>query len=156
MRGRHVHRPRGRHLAPVRPAALLGRCALAVVGGYAAVAVAVTAGAAACGWTTSVVVSGSMGPALHAGDVVVAAPRSAAQLRAGDVVVHESAPGSSTALRTHRLVARGADGTWTTRGDANPTPDSDAVDPAQVRGVVVLVLPRAGAPLLLLPEAWLR
>jgi signal peptidase I len=78
------------------------------------------AGPFAVGMRPFVVLSGSMEPILHVGDVTLNKPISPAEARVGDVVTFTAASGRVT---THRLraVRRGADGrfAFTTKGDAN-------------------------------------
>ncbi len=125
-----------------RAATVLG----AAVTGYVGAAVLLTLAVPVLGWSSSVVVSGSMSPAVEVGDVVLAAPQPQEQLQAGDVVVLQT----GTGRLTHRLVGVTAAG-WQTQGDANPTPDSDPARPEQVLGRVVVVVPAVG-----LPAVWAR
>jgi hypothetical protein len=60
------------------------------------------------------------------------------------VVTYLTETGSSV---THRVVAVSEEGLLTTRGDANNADDSLPVDPANVVGAVVLVVPGAGTAL---------
>jgi signal peptidase I len=82
------------------------------------------------------VAGGSMRPALAPGDLVLVDVRSdvAAQQIA---LLHTQRHG----LVLHRVVARGADGSVTTRGDANDVADFDPLPPSAVIGPVVLVAP---------------
>lgn len=89
------------------------------------------------------VTSGSMAPAVRAGDVVLVsepegpvAPGSIVTFRADD------GPG----LVTHRVVSVEADGRYRTRGDANPTDDSTPVPASRVEGAAVYVVPFVGRP----------
>jgi len=81
---------------------------------------------------------GSMEPTLSAGDLVVCrrAPVTATE---GDVVLIPRDGWSAGVL--HRVVATGLDGAYTTRGDANPTPDRDPVRPAALLGRAVFSVP---------------
>ncbi|MEZ5323148.1 MAG: signal peptidase I [Microthrixaceae bacterium] len=103
------------------------------------------------GWEATAVESGSMQPALNRGDVVVLKPepRPAA---VGTVVRFHTAGHDATTL--HRIVAVDhRRHTYTTRGDANPTVDTDAVPFDAVDGEGVLVVPLLGYPILWLHEA---
>ncbi|GAA3225989.1 signal peptidase I [Dactylosporangium siamense] len=104
----------------------------------------------AFGWETQVVLTGSMRPGIAPGDLVVSAPVRAAQVRAGQVVVVED-PARPGTLLVHRVVRRNADGSLTTKGDANPSVDQAAVPAANVRGLARLRVPKVG-----LPALWLR
>lgn len=97
------------------------------------------------GWQSVVITSGSMGPSIDTGDVVVAAPHDGSLLGPGTVVVFEDS--DSAALTTHRIVETTPDGGYLTRGDANPRPDSTPLEPDRVVGVGRLLVPRAGLPL---------
>jgi signal peptidase I len=81
---------------------------------------------------------GSMEPTLVPGDLVVyrRAPVTAVE---GDVVLIARKGWPAGVL--HRVVAAGVDGTYTTRGDANPTPDRDPVPPGRLLGRAVISLP---------------
>lgn len=118
--------------------------AVAVLG-TAAVLVATTVVPALAGWSADAVVSGSMQPVLQVGDVVLARPAAADELRPGDVLVVAD-PDHPGAHRVHRLVARDAAG-LVLRGDANPAPDTSPVPPEDVVGVAVVRLPLVGWPL---------
>ncbi len=104
--------------------------------------------AALGGWRAAVVTGGSMAPAVHPGDVVLADPRAVPAVRAGQIVLVAD-PGRGGRLLTHRVSRIDADGLLVTRGDANAVEDTQHLPPAAVRGVVRLVVPLAGDPALL-------
>ncbi|MCO7220800.1 signal peptidase I [Klenkia sp. PcliD-1-E] len=118
--------------------------AVAVLG-TVALLVATTVVPALAGWSADAVVSGSMQPVLQVGDVVLARPAAADELRPGDVLVVAD-PDRPGAHRVHRLVGQDAAG-LRLRGDANPAPDSSPVPPEDVLGVAVVRLPLVGWPL---------
>jgi len=102
----------------------------------------------AFGWTTSVVVSGSMTPAVRVGDVVSAAPIPAGSvqgLNKGTVILMDN-PAQPGKLLLHRLVRHQPDGTLITKGDANDHEDSSPVPPQNVKGVARLRVPMIGLP----------
>src|SRR4051794_25211857 len=74
------------------------------------------------GWRTVSLTSGSMTPALHVGDLVIARPSSGQRVKLGTVAVFKDPAGDG--LITHRIVARNPDGTYVTKGDANQVADS--------------------------------
>jgi signal peptidase I len=123
--------------------ALALTCTARLVLGVLAVLLAVSVLPRLAGWETTVVMSGSMAPAVEAGDVVVVRPAAAA---AGDIVLADD-PDVPGRLRLHRVVAV-EDGGLRLRGDANPSPDATLVDPATVHGVGALRLPLLGLPVL--------
>jgi signal peptidase len=97
----------------------------------------------AFGWTPSVIVSGSMEPVIHVGDVVFFAKEPVDTLAPGRVILVED-PAGQGGLLSHRLHERKGDGTFITKGDANAGPDSTPVRPSQVRGAARLVIPYVG------------
>ncbi|MFW2512265.1 signal peptidase I [Demequina sp. SO4-13] len=98
--------------------------------------------AALGGGTSLVIVSGdSMEPTYHSGDMVIA--RSGAPA-VGDVIVY-APEGLGGAQVVHRIIGGDAESGWELRGDNN-----DFIDPfypaeAEVRGVVQVHIPNAGA-----------
>ena len=97
------------------------------------------------GWRTEIVISGSMEPAIPTGSVVVARPIHAEEVREGDVIMFASLTGHT--LTTHRVVRveQKSDGPhFTTKGDANKSPDLLAVVPSQILGIIVLSVPYLG------------
>ena len=103
----------------------------------------------AAGWHTDVILSGSMQPQICAGDLVLVAS-AAGPVRPGQVIEFTD-PAQPQRQLVHRVVSRNADGTLTTRGDANRGPDSTTVPPADVHGLARLRIPWLG-----LPVFWLR
>ncbi|HLT83966.1 MAG TPA: S24/S26 family peptidase [Phototrophicaceae bacterium] len=117
----------------------LARTVLAVVAGLVVWTILPTA----LGWQPSVVMSGSMEPAIRVGDVVLAREVPATALRPGQVLLVED-PTRPEHLLLHRYDHADDDGALVLRGDANEQEDSAAVDPAHVRGVGVLRVPWVG------------
>jgi signal peptidase len=99
------------------------------------------------GWSSSVVVSGSMRPAIGPGDVVVTAPVRPEQIRVGHVVRFQD-PGNPDRHLLHRIVRVAEDGRLVTKGDANHTPDSNEVPFDAVDGIGRLRVPYVGLPVL--------
>lgn len=85
-----------------------------------------------------VVLSGSMGPAIAPGDVVIVDAGSS--IAVGDVITFDRGSDVST---THRVVDV-VDGAYQTKGDANENVDAWLVQPDQVLGRVVFVFPFIG------------
>jgi signal peptidase len=148
------------HGAPRKVAALTWRALGAIAVGLVAGALLVTVAAVAFfDFRVLNVTSGSMAPAIEAGDLVVVKPAPIHSIRAGDIVLFES--GGDDVLTVHRVVgvneialevrdASGAVSTTTemrlvTRGDANPAPDNAEVTAGQLRGEVWFTVPNAGA-----------
>ncbi|AEV86124.1 Signal peptidase I W [Actinoplanes sp. SE50] len=123
-------------IASVLARILLGTCAVAVLWSLLPVVF---------GWTSVVVVSGSMLPKIHSGDVAIAGPISAAKMRPGMAVLVDN-PARPGHLLLHRVVRRTADGSLITKGDANATEDSTPVPPSSVRGLPRLLIRWIGLP----------
>ena len=87
-------------------------------------------------WEPVRVAGMSMSPALLPGDVVVV--RRGAQPHEGCIALIRAAPHGAV---LHRVVAVAADGSVTTRGDANPIDDRERAAPREIAGVVVRVVP---------------
>lgn len=85
------------------------------------------------------VVSGSMEPAIHTGDVIIVKPLAnpALEVRDGDIITYRS-PEKADVLITHRVIGtikvNGAPVGFATQGDANEAPDLRLVAPEQVVG----------------------
>jgi len=116
------------------------------------------------GFEVLTVQSGSMAPAIEAGDLVVVRPTSIDDVSEGDVVlfaaggdgvptvhrvaginelelrVHNRATGTVDVLTEHRLV---------TKGDANSAPDQGEIGREDLLGEVWFTVPRAGTVLAL-------
>jgi signal peptidase len=99
------------------------------------------------GWTANVTSSGSMAPAVRAGDVILTSPPGDEPLGVGSVIAYR-AEGSTI---THRITAIEDDGSYRTRGDANADEDPVAVRPDQIVGAGRLLVPIIG-----LPAHWFR
>lgn len=98
----------------------------------------------AWGWSSMVVTSGSMEPALSPGDVVLVEPREATALEPMDIITFTTEDGTRV---THRIVDKGTDANGTsfvTKGDANEDADGGVVDARNVAGQVTYSVPRVG------------
>lgn len=98
------------------------------------------------GWRAFVVQSGSMEPRIKVGDAVLAAPGHDAQDLLGRVTVFTDQDVVAQ-TKVHRVTAINSDGTLTTQGDANPTPDSATVPLDDVFGLGRLLVRYVGLPL---------
>jgi signal peptidase I len=108
----------------------------------------------AIGWTPRVILTGSMEPRVHVGDVVVTREVPPETLAKGQVVTVVD-PDHAGRTRTHRMVSRDAEGLFELKGDANREPDSTRVSADKVLGVGVLRVPFVGRPVAWLQEgAW--
>lgn len=89
------------------------------------------------GWSSAIVVSGSMEPALSVDDLLLI--HQEADYSPGDIITFQS----SDSLVTHRIIAEGPEG-FVTQGDANNTADTHPVAPEQITGRVVAAIPGVG------------
>ncbi|WP_440899357.1 signal peptidase I, partial [Actinosynnema sp.] len=117
---------------------LVARCALAFTGAVSLTLALCAFTPVLWGWRPVVVTSGSMGPLVRPGDVVLLDPAPDREPLVGDVVVY-SRSGAPSVM--HRVVGRDDDGRYRTRGDANPTPDAAPVAPEDVLGRVRGLVP---------------
>jgi signal peptidase I len=100
-------------------------------------------------WSSSVVRTGSMEPAIGVGDVVVAQPFPAgARVPVGRVMIFTN-PSRSEGHTTlvHRVVEDLGDGTYATAGDANRDNDAAPVPAANFHARPTLLVPYIGLPL---------
>lgn len=82
-----------------------------------------------------VVVTGSMEPTLHVGDYIFVEKTPSEALAKGDVIAfYSEADDIFGMLVTHRIVGVNEDGTFVTRGDANPVDDRVSVRPERIVG----------------------
>ncbi|MBR5512982.1 MAG: signal peptidase I [Ruminococcus sp.] len=89
------------------------------------------------GFSTAVVISGSMAEEINVNDVVIIHRQEGYEK--GDVISFHSCSG----LVTHRI-AEEIDEGFITKGDANNTPDPDIVTYNSIEGKVVLIIPKIG------------
>ncbi len=90
------------------------------------------------------VLSGSMEPAIHTGAVIAIKPTS--EYRVGDIITFGNA-GDKTTPVTHRLVdiqSGGGTESYTTKGDANPDPDTRQIGRGEILGKVLFSIPYLG------------
>ncbi len=89
------------------------------------------------GYTTAVVVSGSMAPTINVDDVVVI--KSQDTYAENDMIAYST----GKSLVTHRIVGLADEG-FITKGDANNTEDAEPIPLAAITGKVVRILPGLG------------
>jgi signal peptidase I len=99
-----------------------------------------------------VVVSDSMAPTIKKGDVVVLAPPPDEPLDRPSVILFPTPQGDTL----HRIHDVKPDGSIETKGDANLAPDTTLVNPADVKGLGTLLVPRLAIALVWMREGrWL-
>ncbi|MET0931655.1 MAG: signal peptidase I [Aeromicrobium sp.] len=100
-------------------------------------------------WSTYVVRSGSMEPAISVGDVVITKPfTTASPVPVGRVMLFtppDADPDHQN--RLHRVVEKFGDGTYATAGDANRSNDAEAVPADNFHGRAIICVPFVGLPL---------
>lgn len=94
------------------------------------------------GFAPLIVLSGSMEPAIHPGDLVVIRGQRAQQYKIGDIATYLE----GQMVYTHRIVGREG-GLFILQGDNNNTAD-EPVRPEQFAGKVLLTIPKIGLAML--------
>ena len=89
------------------------------------------------GFSSAIVVSGSMSGSIEIGDIVLVHREES--YAPGDVISFEH----GRSVVTHRIVGTAEEG-YITRGDANNADDSDPVPAENIIGRVILVIPKIG------------
>ena len=102
-------------------------------------------------WQPVLITSGSMGPTISPGDIILIAEPPADDLLTQGAVITFPDPALPGGLITHRIDGVREDGLYRTRGDANGSPDPTPVEPDEVVGQGRLLVPLVGLPVL-----WLR
>ena len=90
------------------------------------------------GFSSSVVISGSMADTIEVNDLVICSERRS--YKVGDIITYISKSGS---LVTHRIVGETEEG-FITRGDANNTDDREPVKVDSIMGKAFLIIPGVG------------
>ncbi|MDQ4116425.1 MAG: signal peptidase I, partial [Actinomycetota bacterium] len=111
-----------------------------------ALAVAVAVLPAAVGGSALTVLSPTMAPTFPPGTLVVIRPRPIDSIKIGDVLSftdRDPATGSTRTV-THRVIGVDPGPQFRTKGDANASPDRDAVPASEVRGVAWYSIPWVG------------
>ncbi len=90
------------------------------------------------GYSVMKVVTGSMEPSIHVGDYILIRETDAEDLKVGDVITFLSDdPTIKDMPNSHRITKINDDGTFTVKGDANPTEDVYTVKSDRIIGKYV-------------------
>lgn len=108
-------------------------------------------GAWVIGYQPVVVTSGSMGPAIRVGDVVITKDAPPDEELGTQTVVTFDDPANGEQV-LHRIIEVTPDG-YRTKGDANASADAEIVDPTQVRGAGLMLAPYVGYAAVWVQEA---
>ena len=102
-----------------------------------------------------VVLSGSMLPVLKIGDVVLVENTKYRKPQINDIVLYTARALDGTPVTTyaHRIIGGSAQGGWTIKGDNNNQPDYGLKANKDVKGVVILTIPKLGRLLSSIPIA---
>lgn len=97
------------------------------------------------GFSSFIVYSGSMEPAIHKGAIAIGKPVEAQSLKVGDIVAFKTTTGHAPTV--HRIVQIDThDGLYivTTKGDANSTVDPDPIVVREAGSKIIYTLPYVG------------
>jgi signal peptidase len=100
-----------------------------------------------------IVLTGSMEPAISAGDVIITTPISRKTPKINDVIAYQAKRfnGENVAVFSHRIIGGDIENGFIVKGDANKSPDSQKPKAADILGVVLFTIPFVGN--LLTPKA---
>ncbi len=98
-----------------------------------------------------VVQSGSMEPTIRVGDIIIIAKHNSYQLN--EVITFKD---ENKHTITHRITAvrTTQPPSYTTKGDANQTPDTETISLSQIVGTVILVIPKFGYVVQFIRTPW--
>jgi signal peptidase len=88
----------------------------------------------------TVILTGSMKPAIDPGDVVIVRKAEAGDVKIGDIIQYWR----GDIFIIHRVIDIKETGEFQTKGDNNISPDSSLVEPGQLMGKVIAVVPKVG------------
>lgn len=100
-----------------------------------------------------IVLTGSMEPAISAGDIIITTPITRKEPKVGDVIAYEAKRfnGEKVAVFSHRIIGGDLKSGFVVKGDANKSPDNQKPTAPDILGVVIFVIPFLGN--LLTPKA---
>jgi signal peptidase len=89
--------------------------------------------------------SGSMVPVINPGDVVLTVPVQPDAIKVGEIIEYRNTQENINIV--HRVIAIGGSTqnlSFIFKGDANDSPDANAVSPQQIMGRVIVIVPKIG------------
>jgi signal peptidase len=95
------------------------------------------------GFYPTIIASGSMTPTMEVGDVAIVVSTDTNKIQAGDIIQYQK-EGEMTLHRVIEIHETPAGKIFITKGDANTAPDSDPVYPNQIKGKLILSIPKIG------------
>lgn len=95
------------------------------------------------GFYPTIIASGSMTPTMEVGDVAIAISTDPNNIHVGDIIQYWK-QGEMILHRVIEIRKTETGKTFITKGDANAEPDSDPVYPSQIRGKLILTIPKLG------------
>jgi len=95
------------------------------------------------GFYPTIVASGSMRPTMDVGDIAIVVSADPNKIQVGDVIQYWK-EGEMTLHRVIAIRSEGGARLFQTKGDDNPAPDTELVLPAQIRGKLILTIPKLG------------
>jgi len=95
------------------------------------------------GFYPTIIASGSMRPTMDVGDIAIVISADPSKIQIGDIIQYWQ-EGEMNLHRVHDIHQTEGSTLFVTKGDANPIPDSDPVLPAQIKGKLVLTIPKIG------------
>ena len=100
-----------------------------------------------------IVLTGSMAPAISAGDVIITVPVDKKAPKLDDVIAYQAKRfnGDNVAVFSHRIIGGDIENGFIVKGDANKSPDPQKPKATDILGVVLFTIPFIGN--LLTPKA---
>jgi len=95
------------------------------------------------GFYPTIVASGSMRPTIDVGDIAMVIPVDTSKIQVGDIIQYWK-EGEMTLHRVVEITSEEGSRLFITKGDDNPTPDSDPILPAQIKGKLIFTIPKLG------------
>jgi len=95
------------------------------------------------GFYPTIIASGSMTPTMEVGDIAIVTSTDPSKIQAGDIIQYWK-EGEMILHRVHETYQTELGKLFITKGDANNAPDPDPIFPNQIRGKLILTIPKLG------------